>query len=74
MIPHNHNRKPRRPRMVAVQRKQPRGLQWILLKHADRFDLTTRRMSFEGWLDAFWRGRCPQKQNRGRRKKQELVA
>jgi len=23
MIPHNHNRKPRRPRMVAIRRRQP---------------------------------------------------
>ena len=55
MIPHKHNRKERRPRMVSIRSKQPRGLQWILCKHADRFDLTQRRMGFEDWLDAFWR-------------------
>lgn len=74
MIPHNHKRKPRRPRMVAMRSKQPRGLQWILCKHADRFDLTQRRMGFEDWLNAIWRGHCPQKQNRGRRKNQGVVA
>ena len=25
MIPHNHNRKARRPRMVSIRSKQPRG-------------------------------------------------
>ncbi len=25
MIPHKHNRKPRRPRMVSIRSKQPRG-------------------------------------------------
>ena len=33
MIPHNHNRKQRRPRMVAVRNRQPHGgfytIEWL---------------------------------------------